>query len=154
MSAFATASREVVINNSVSRVQTDFDLVLQSRVSQRQGAGSFAGVGRGPGRQGAEGLQAMLSANGEEGGNSQDQMVPQGMPVPGMAPNAATESVAVSGNTISSQFAGLSTAELEQRMRERREQRADANGYRQGQGAGGPGGPGGTGGPTVGGGGP
>src|SRR6185369_12157177 len=38
---------------------------------------------------------------------------------------------------------GLSTAELEQRMREWREQRADSNGYHQGTGGlGGPGGPG------------
>ncbi|HKW68230.1 MAG TPA: carboxypeptidase-like regulatory domain-containing protein, partial [Terriglobales bacterium] len=144
MTAFATASREVVINNSVPRVRADFDLVLQSRISQRPGGGRFAGMGRAVTGQGAGGLQAMLAANGEEGGNLQgEQLVPQGMPVPGMAPNAATESVAVSGSTVNSQFAGLSTAELEQRMREWREQRADNNGYRQG--IGGPGGPGGSG---------
>ena len=143
MTAFATASREVVINNSVPRVRADFDLILQSRV-QRPGGGRFAGMGRAGGGQGPGGMQAMLAANGEEGGNSQaDQVVPQGMPVPGMAPNAATESVAVSGSTVNSQFAGLSTAELQQRMREWREQRADNNGYRQG--IGGPGGPGGPG---------
>ncbi|HTM42047.1 MAG TPA: TonB-dependent receptor [Terriglobales bacterium] len=144
MTAFATASREVVINNSVLRVQADFDLVLQSRISQKPGGGRFAGMGRAGGGQGTGGLQAMLAANGEEGGNSQgERVVPQGMPVPGMGPNAATESVAVSGSTVNSQFAGLSTAELEQRMREWREQRADSNGYHQGTGGlGGPGGPG------------
>ncbi|HKC71699.1 MAG TPA: carboxypeptidase-like regulatory domain-containing protein, partial [Terriglobales bacterium] len=79
MTAFATASREVVINNSVPRVQADFDLVLQSRVSQRPGGGRFAGMGRAGGGQGPGGLQATLAANGEEGGNSQaDQVVPQG----------------------------------------------------------------------------
>ncbi|HKT68099.1 MAG TPA: carboxypeptidase-like regulatory domain-containing protein, partial [Terriglobales bacterium] len=135
MTAFATASREVVINNSVPRVQADFDLVLQSRISQMPGGGRFAGMGRAGGGPGGGGMQAMLAANGEEAGNSQaDQVVPQGMPVPGMAPNAATESVAVSGSTVNSQFAGLSTAELEQRMHEWREQRADNNGYRQGFG--------------------
>jgi hypothetical protein len=147
MTAFATASREVVINNIVPRVRADFDLVLQSRIHQMPSGGRFAGMGR-AGGQGDPAMQAMLSANGEEGGNAQgDQVVPQGMPVPGMAPNAATESVAVSGNTVNSQFAGLSTAEMEQRMREWREQRADANGYRQGPGA--PGGPGGPGGPSA-----
>jgi trimeric autotransporter adhesin len=155
MTAFATASREVVINSSVPRVRADFDLVLQSRIGQRAGGSRFAGMGR-MGGQAPGAMQAMLSTNAEEGGNSQsDQVVPQGMPVPGMAPGAATESVAVSGNTVNSQFAGLSTAEMEQRIREWREQRADANGYRQGQGMAGPGAgaPGGSGGAPRGGGG-
>src|SRR5581483_9634399 len=148
MTAFANASREVVINDRVSQVRADFDLVLQSRIRQMPGGGRFAGTGR-VGGQSSPAMQAMLSAGGEEGGAQADQVVPQGMPVPGMAPNAATESVAVSGNTVNSQFAGLSTAEMEQRMREWREQRADNNGYRQG--AGGPGtvGPGGPGGQAA-----
>ena len=147
MTAFAAATREVVINKTVSRVRADFDLVLQSRVRQFPGGNRFPGMGLpGGGRRGPA-MQTMLSANGEEGGGSQaDQVVPQGMPVPGMAANGATESVAISGNTVNSQFAGLSTAELQQRMREWREQRADADGYRQapggpdGRGAAGPGG--------------
>ncbi len=148
MTAFANASREVVINDRVSQVRADFDLVLQSRIRQMPGGGGFAGTGR-VGGQSSPAMQAMLSSGGEEGGAQADQVVPQGMPVPGMAPNAATESVAVSGNTVNSQFAGLSTAEMEQRMREWREQRADNNGYRQG--AGGPGtvGPGGPGGQAA-----
>ncbi len=150
MTAFATASREIVITNSLLRVQADFDLVLQSRVNQRPG-GAVAGMGREGGR--GAGLQAMLAANGDEGGGSQaDQVAPTGMPVPGLSPNAATESVAVSGNTVNSQFAGLSTAEMEQRTREWREQRADANGYRQAPGgAAAPGGRGAEGGPPHGG---
>ena len=144
MAAFAMATREVVINKTVSRVRADFDLVLQSRV--HPGGNRFPGMGQPGGVQRGPAMQTMLSANGEEGGGSQnDQIVPRGMPVPGMAANGATESVAVSGNTVNSQFAGLSTAELQQRMREWREQRADAKGYRHGPG--GPGGPGGTGGP-------
>ncbi len=157
MTAFAAASREVVINRTVPRVRADFDLVLQSRV--RQWPGSPNAAMRAAGSRGPGGMQAMLSASGEEGGSQADQLVPQGMPVPGMAPNAATESVAVSGNTVNSQFAGLSTAEMQQRFREWREQRADANGYRQGPAGGpggptGPGGPSGPGGPARGGGGP
>src|SRR5262249_42482009 len=70
MTAFATASREVVINNSVPRVRADFDLVLQSRIGQRPGGGRFAGMGRAGGGQGPGGMQAMLAAGGEEGGNS------------------------------------------------------------------------------------
>ena len=156
MTAFATASREVVINDRVSQVRADFDLVLQSRIRQMPSGGRFAGTVR-VGGQSPPAMQAMLSA-GDEGGAQADQVVPQGMPVPGMAPNAATESVAVSGNTVNSQFAGLSTAEMEQRMREWREQRADNSGYRQGAGGPGgtvgPGGPGGQAGPGVPGGGP
>src|ERR1051326_5520877 len=76
MTAFATASREVVISNSLLRVQADFDLVLQSRVSHQPG-GALAGMGREDGRGGA--LQAMLAANGDEGGSSQaDQAAPTG----------------------------------------------------------------------------
>ncbi|HEU5336230.1 MAG TPA: TonB-dependent receptor [Terriglobales bacterium] len=140
MTAFATATREVVISKTISGVRLNYDLVLQSRVQQFPNGNKFAGMGQAGARRDA----AMLSANGEEGGGSQaDQVVPQGMPVPGMTTNGATESVAVSGNTVNSQFAGLSTAEMQQRMREWREQRADADGYRQA-----PGDPGGRGGPA------
>src|SRR5579864_5227112 len=45
MTAFATASREVVINDRVSQVRADFDLVLQSRIRQMPGGGRFAGTG-------------------------------------------------------------------------------------------------------------
>ncbi|MGE5725261.1 MAG: carboxypeptidase-like regulatory domain-containing protein, partial [Acidobacteriota bacterium] len=75
MTAFATASREVVINNTVSRVRADFDLVLQSRIHQMASGGRFAGTER-AGGQGPPAMQAMLSANGEEGGTPQgDQVV-------------------------------------------------------------------------------
>ena len=150
MTAFATATREVVINKAVARVRADFDLVLQSRVRQFPGGSRFPGMVQ-PGARAGTGMPAMLSANGEEGNGSQaDQLVPQDMPVPGMTANGATESVAVSGGTVNSRFAGLSTAELQQRMREWREQRADANGYRQGPG--GPTGPDGPGAASRGGG--
>lgn len=126
MTAFATASREVVINSSVRQVRADFDLVLQSRVNRFPGGGRFPGMARASGTGGGT-----MLATGEESGGGQGEQG-QGMSVPGMTSNGATESVAVSGNTVNSQFAGLSTAEMEQRFREWREQRADA--YRQGPG--------------------
>src|SRR5579871_3264209 len=128
MTAFAAANREAVINSSVLQVQLDFDLILQSRINQKRTLGRLAGQG-GVASPGMGGMQAMLAANGDEGGNGPgDQVVPQGMPVPGLAPNGATESVAVSGNTVNNQFSGLSTADMEQRVREWREQRANSNG--------------------------
>jgi hypothetical protein len=75
------------------------------------------------------------------------------MPVPGIAPDVATESVSISGNSSGVGMFGMNTDELDQRMREGREH---SSGFGLqgggGDGAGGPGGGGpGTGGPGGGG---
>ena len=84
-----------------------------------------------------QGLAAADTGNG----NGADQIVPSGMPVPGMAPDVATESVSFSGSNSGVGMFGMSTDELDQRMREGRE---------QGGGFGGGGGPGGGGGRAAG----
>ena len=63
-------------------------------------------------------------------------VVPSGMPVPGIAPDSATESVAVSGNTSNSLNA-LSADELQQRFNDVRQQ---GGGFGAGGGFGGGGG--------------
>ena len=54
------------------------------------------------------------------------------MPIPGVAADAATESVSFSGNNSSVGMFGMSTDELEQRMREGREQAGGFGGRRTG----------------------
>ena len=79
-------------------------------------------------------------------------VAPSGMPVPGIAPSSATESVAVSGNTSNS-FNAMSADQLQQRFDDARQQGV---GFGGGGGFGGPGGGpgGGRGGGGFGGGGP
>jgi hypothetical protein len=95
------------------------------------------------------------SGSGSGGGSASGSMsdvAPAGMPVPGIAPNGATESVAVSGNTSNS-FNAMSADQLQQRFDDARQQ---GGGFGGGGGCGGPGGGpgGGRGGGGFGGGGP
>jgi len=82
-------------------------------------------------------MQGLASADAGNGSGA-DQIVPSGMPVPGIAPDIATESVSFSGSTSGVGMFGMSTDELDQRMREGREQGGGFGGG--GPGAGGPGG--------------
>ena len=98
MSAFATSSQEVVLDATHPSVQTNFELVLLSRAGaphneqQRANAGGAGG--------GSQNLTVFQNATGQDAaGGSMNDVVPAGMPVPGIAPDSATESVAVSGNT-------------------------------------------------------
>ena len=133
MAAFAPVTQEVRINAANPNAEADLAMVLLSRVPNTEPAGQAApaeAAASGANR-GFQGLTLTQSAEGQEINGAGD-IVPQGMPVPGIAPDSATESVAVSGNT-SSPFAGMSSAELQQRF----------NDARQGGGFGGPGGFGG-----------
>ncbi len=65
-----------------------------------------------------------LAASEASNSNGADQIVPAGMPIPGVAADAATESVSFSGSNSSVGMFGMSTDELEQRMREGRERPA------------------------------
>ncbi len=114
MTAFTSTMREVVIDAAHEKVQANFDLILLSRVKEHspgmQGAGNGAN-----GRRGFQ--QLSIAANGlgqESGGDSLNDVVPAGMPVPGIAPDSATESVAVSGNT-SNPFTLFGPGDFEQR---------------------------------------
>jgi trimeric autotransporter adhesin len=143
MAAFAAGAQEVVVDATHPQVQANFELILLSRArdagnEQRRANASARGF---------QSLSVFQSAAGQDtGGASMSDVAPAGMPVPGIDPNSATESVAVSGNTSNS-FNAMSADEMQQRFNDARQQ----GGGFGGSGFGGPGG-GGFGGGGVGGG--
>ncbi|MGO9085529.1 MAG: TonB-dependent receptor domain-containing protein [Candidatus Sulfotelmatobacter sp.] len=144
MAAFTNSTQEIVIDSAHQNVQTNFELTLLSRVRQPP-PGPQRVAGSVPGTRGFQRLS--IAANGadqESGGDSLNDVVPAGMPVPGIAPDSATESVAVSGNS-SNALSALNPGDFQQRGN-------DAGTF--GSGFGGPGGgfgggPGGRGGRSV-----
>jgi trimeric autotransporter adhesin len=150
MAAFAPVTQEVRLNAVNRDAEANLELILLSRVPKteptNQTAPAQAGA-TGTGR-GFQNLTLMQSAEGQElNGNAAGEIVPQGMPVPGIAPDSATESVAISGNN-SSPFAGMSSAEMQQRFNDARQQGGGFAGG-GGFGGGGPFGGGGFGGPPM-----
>jgi hypothetical protein len=132
MPAFAASSQEVVLDETHSNVQANFELILQSRARQ---AGTEQRRASASGR-GFQNLSVFQNAAGQDGSTgSLNDIAPAGMPVPGIAPNSATESVAVSGNTSNS-FNAMSADEMQQRFNDARQQ---GEGFGGGLG-GGPGG--------------
>ncbi len=153
MTAFSPLTKEVVINAANLTAQADMDLILLSRVEQNAQQSQTASNGNGNGNRGFQSLSVMRSAGGDEngGGSTAEQIVPEGMPVPGISANSATESVSFSGNT-SNPMATMSSEEMRQRFNEYREQGGGGFGGGGGgrAGFGGPGGgPGGGGPPPV-----
>ena len=142
MAAFATAIAHVTVTESSQSPHADLQIVLLSR-AQAQGASNqarMAGAMRG-----FQALSVMQGEGGAEGGSSAaDQVVPQGMPVPGLPTSIATESVSVSGAQTPG-FANMSMDEMRARFAEYRDQNAiqSAAGGPLGGGFGGPGGFGG-----------
>ena len=143
MSAFAPLTHEVVIDASHRDVQADLELVLLSRAKQaapdlqQQIANAVGTAMSGNNGRGFQSL-ALAQAEGAGGQNGgSDQIVPPGMPVPGMSPDSASESVAFSGNT-SDPMGSMSSDEFRERINEFREQAGNS----MGMGLGGPGGPG------------
>jgi uncharacterized membrane protein YgcG len=143
MAAFAPVTQEVRVNDANRNLEANLELILLSRVPKTEPANPTApaqaatAAGRG-----FQNLTLEQSAEGRElNGNGASDIVPQGMPVPGIAPDSATESVAISGNS-SSPFATMSSAEMQQRFNDARQQ----GGGFGGGGFGGPGGFGGGGG--------
>ncbi len=135
MPAFAPSRQEIVVGE-VS-IRTDLELTLLSRTQQAARAQQRPTTARtGRGFQSLAVLQGLAAADASNG-NGADQIVPAGMPIPGVAADAATESVSFSGSNSSVGMFGMSTDELEQRMREGREQGGFGGG---GPGGGGPGG--------------
>jgi uncharacterized membrane protein YgcG len=147
MAAFANGTQQVVVDPAHPSVVANFELTLLSRTRQADSESRRAGAGT----VGPRGFQSLaLAQSGATQESSSDPMaevVPSGMPVPGIAPDSATESVAVSG-TISSPFTSFNNDDLQQRGNDARQ---------AGGGFGGPGGfsggPGGFGGGGGGGGG-
>jgi hypothetical protein len=150
MVAFTTSTREAVIDATHLDVEVNFELILLSRTHEE------APQPRRPSGQGGaqRGFQSLSAVQGmvdqESGGNAASEVVPSGMPVPGIAPDSATESIAISGNTSNS-FNTMSGDELQQRINDARQQ---GGGFGASGGLGGPGGVGFGGGGGRGGGGP
>ncbi len=149
MAAFAGSTQEVVLDATHQDVLTNFELVLSSRAREAANEQQQANAGR----RGFQSLSVFQSGGGQDStGGSISDVVPSGMPIPGIAADSATESVAVSGNTSNS-FNAMSADELQQRLNDARQQGAGFGGGGGFGGAGGGPGGGGFGGGGFGGGG-
>ncbi|HTU40858.1 MAG TPA: carboxypeptidase-like regulatory domain-containing protein, partial [Candidatus Aquilonibacter sp.] len=120
MTAFANTTRKVTVDAAHPNEQANFELILFSR-TQKTTPEPRRAYGSAGGQRGFQSLQAMQSMNADSGANSMADIVPSGMPVPGIDPNGATESIAVSGNTTNP-FNSMSGPELEQRINDARQQ--------------------------------
>ncbi len=147
MTAFSAAAQDVLLDATHRDAQVNFELVLLSRVRQTQNE-QRRNVAGGHGFQNLSVFQSDAgqdagSSTNNSAGSSMSNIAPSGMPVPGIAPDSATESVAVSGNTSNS-FNTLSPDQLQQRFDDARQQGAGFGGGSSG-GFGGGGGRGGGG---------
>jgi len=146
MAAFAAGAQEVVLDETHADVQANFELVLLSRAREARADETQQRRANAGGR-GFQSLSVFQSdagpdasagssggSTGGSGVSSMGDVVPAGMPVPGIAPGSATESVAVSGNTSDS-FNAISPDQMQQRFNDARQQ---GGGF--GGGFGGPGG--------------
>ncbi|MGA7379109.1 MAG: TonB-dependent receptor [Candidatus Sulfotelmatobacter sp.] len=132
MAAFAAGKQEVLFDTAHQDIQANFELVLLSRVRQAATEQRQATAGR----RGFQNLSVFQSGSGQDASNgSMSDVVPSGMPVPGISSDSATESVAIAGNTSNS-FNAMSADEMQQRFNDARQQGG-------GFGGGGFGGPGG-----------
>jgi len=133
MIAFANSSHDVVIDADHQNVQANFELTLQSRVHEAT-APLRSTAGPAAAQRGFQSLSALQGATSQDaGGNTISDVVPSGMPVPGIDPNSATESIAVSGNNSNSLNA-MSGDELQQRINDARQ---NGGGFGAGGGFGG-----------------
>ncbi len=143
MAAFAEDTRQVVLDASHLNETANFELILASR-SHDASPQPRRPAGQAAAQRGFQALSALQGMSGQDAGaNSMQDLVPSGMPVPGIDPNGATESIAISGNS-SNPLNAMSGDELQQRINDARQ---------QGGGFGAPGGFGGSGGGGFGGGG-
>ncbi len=147
MVAFANGTQQVVVDAAHPNVQANFELTLQSHT--REAAPQPRGIGgQRLAQRGFQVLAMQSTADQEANGNALSDVVPSGMPIPGIDPNSATESIAVAGNT-NSPFNNMSGDELQQRINDARQQ---GGGFGAPGGFGGPGGGFGGGGGRAGGG--
>jgi trimeric autotransporter adhesin len=147
MVGFANSTKQVAVDASHPNVQADFELTLLSRTQQAapQPQKTNAVASR---QRGFQTLSTTQSNTQESGNNGLSDIVPSGMPVPGIDPNSATESIAVSGNTSNS-FNAMSGDELQQRVNDARQMGGGFGAGGFGGGGGGFGGGGGRGGPMT-----
>jgi trimeric autotransporter adhesin len=149
MVAFANSTQQAVIDATHLNAEANFELTLLSR-TREAAPQPRRPSGQGGAQRGFQSLSAMQSMADQGSGNAMSDVVPSGMPVPGISPDSATESIAISGNTSNS-FNALGGDELQQRINDARQQ---GGGFGAASGFGGPGGGGFGGGGGRGGGGP
>ena len=166
-SAFASATKEVVITPEAPQATVDADMMLASRAQvlaaqQQQGAAQqIAAALANRGMQSLSVTESEASATGNLGGNADLSQGANGLPLSGAGADAPTESVSVTGTMGQAQNFGMNPDELQDRIQEMRErfQREGGagggmvlmgpgeGGFGGGFGGGPPGGPGG--GPNV-----
>ena len=139
MAAFALLTHEVVIAPATNRVQADLEMVLLSRAQQAApsqlpaqiaaalGAAALGGPANNTGRRGFQSLALNQSEGADQASNGGDQLAPAGMPVPGISPDSATESVAVSGTT-QNPMGSLNSDEFRERVQEFQQQNGGPGG--------------------------
>jgi hypothetical protein len=121
MFAFANATQQVVMDASHQNVQANFELTLLSRTRNATPQPRSPG-GQAASHRGFQALSASQNVTGQDASASTlSDVVPSGMPIPGIDPNSATESIAVSGNT-SNPLNSMSGDELQQRINDARQQ--------------------------------
>ena len=145
MAGFAVATQRVNVTAANSNPRLDVQITLLSR-AQNAGGGAYArgGGGGGAGARGFQAISVMAAEAGAGNGGTEngESVAPSGMPVPGIPPAMATESVAVSGSSASGNIYSMNSDEMRARAQEFRNQQS---------GPGGLGGPGGGFGPGGGG---
>jgi hypothetical protein len=118
MAAFATARSRVTVGPSNQNPRVDLEMVLLSRAEPGQGNMQGGPADNGAGNRGFQALSVFQGeAGSDQGVNGGESVAPSGMPVPGVPPTIATESVAVSGSNSPS-LAGLSSDELRSRFQD------------------------------------
>ena len=122
MAGFAVATQRVNISATNLHPRLDLQITLLSR-AQTAGAGAYA-RGGGAGNHGFQTLSVMAAEAGNNSNNSgtSDSVAPAGMPVPGIPPSMATESVAVSGSSASGNIFDMNSDEMRTRAQEFRNQ--------------------------------
>ena len=120
MVAFANSTQQVVIDASHQNVAANFELTLLSRTQE---ASPQPRRPMDPPPLSVDFrlfLRCRIWLPRTAGGNTMSDVVPSGMPVPGVDPNSATESIAVSGNN-SNPLNAMSGDELQQRINDARQ---------------------------------
>lgn len=152
LAAFAPATKEVLIHASNRKARVDFELILLSRA--QEAAREQQRQATAPNGRGFQNLSVMQEEAGGFGAESGAMASPSaasettlpGMPIPGLSPDSPTESVAISGNAVSSGPTFMSSEEIRQRLQAAREQQGGMSpGGEMRRGGGGGGGGGGMG---------
>ncbi len=131
MTAFAPVTHDVTVGSGSNR--TDLTLILRSR--SQQAASVQPRPSNGTLARGFQSLALVQSAAAaESAANGSSSVVPSGMPIPGVAQDSATESIAFSG-AASGMMSAMSSDELQQRIRDYRDQQSGFGGMGGGFGA-------------------